>query len=105
MRTTSFSLTPGFGWVVKCLDLDNRFNGLPHPAETVETDPVFPGPISTQLKQGVTERDLNASSFDYEISGLRPATIAKAVRERRFVESGRSFRMPGTKNSFYGCAT
>ena len=69
-RTTSFSLTPCFSWVVKCLDLENRFNSLPHPAETVETVPVYPGPISTQLKQGVNEKGLSASSFDYEISGL-----------------------------------
>jgi hypothetical protein len=70
MRTTSFSLTPCFSWVEKRLDLENRFNGLPHPAETVETVPVFTEPRSTQLKQGVNERDLSASSFDYEISGL-----------------------------------
>jgi len=37
MRTTSFSLTPCFSWVVKCADQENHFNGLPHPAETVET--------------------------------------------------------------------
>jgi hypothetical protein len=53
--------------MVKCLDLENRFNGLPHPTETVETVPVFPRPISTQLNQGVKERGILASSFDYEI--------------------------------------
>jgi len=72
MRATSFSLTPCFSWVGKCLDQENRFNGLPHRAETVETVPVFLGPISTQLKQGVNERGLSASSFNYEISGLSP---------------------------------
>jgi hypothetical protein len=69
MRTTSFSLTPCFSWVVKCLDFENRFNGLPHPAETVETVPAFSGPISTQLKQGVNKRGFRASSFDYEYPG------------------------------------
>jgi len=56
MRTTSFSLTPCFSGVVKYLDLENRFNGLLYPAQTVETVPAFPVPISTQLKQGVNER-------------------------------------------------
>ena len=50
------SLTPCFSWVGKPLNRDNRFNGLPHPAKTVETVPAFPGSISTQLKQGVNER-------------------------------------------------
>jgi hypothetical protein len=68
-RTTSFSLTPCFSCVVKCLDLVNRFNGSPQPTETVETVPTSPGAISTQLKQGVNEMGFSASSFDFEISG------------------------------------
>ena len=34
------SLTPCFSWVGRCRDLENRFNGLPHLVETVETVPV-----------------------------------------------------------------
>ncbi|MEA2917896.1 MAG: hypothetical protein QOJ15_9977, partial [Bradyrhizobium sp.] len=37
MRIIPLSLTPCFGRVGKGLKRENRFNGLPHTAETVET--------------------------------------------------------------------
>src|SRR5258706_8736027 len=55
----SMSLTPCFSWVWKRHQRENRFNGLPHPVETVETVLRRTKPLFTQLKQGVNERGLN----------------------------------------------
>ena len=51
-----FSLTPCFSWVWKRDQVKNRFNGLPHSVETVETAATDSSPIFTQLKQGVNEK-------------------------------------------------
>src|SRR2546423_12308784 len=67
---TPFSLTPCFSWVWKCHQRKNRFNGLPHTVETVETVPRHPKPLFTQLKQGVNESMLSRRASLCEISGL-----------------------------------
>ncbi len=65
-----FSLTPCFSWVWKCAQVKNRFNGLPHCVETVETVTNGSSPIFTQLKQGVNERGFELRSWCYEICRL-----------------------------------
>lgn len=52
------TLTPCFGWVWLRKEAKNRFNGLLHTVETVETVTIGSGLICTQLKQGVNEKIL-----------------------------------------------
>ena len=49
----SLSLTPCFSGVFANRGDLNRFNGFPHPVETVETVLAFYLPLVTQLKLGV----------------------------------------------------
>jgi hypothetical protein len=46
----------GFSWVWKRHQEKNRFNGLPHTLETVETVPGHPELILTPLKRVVNEK-------------------------------------------------
>jgi outer membrane lipoprotein-sorting protein len=59
-----------FSWVWSRPERDNRFNGLPHTVETVETVPARLGPCSTQLKQGVNERGSGLRRWAFEVFGL-----------------------------------
>ncbi|MEK7684725.1 MAG: hypothetical protein AAB466_04830, partial [Verrucomicrobiota bacterium] len=54
--TDVLSLTPCFSGVFGSHDEQNRFNGLPHAGETVETVPIATSSLFTQLKQGVNEK-------------------------------------------------
>jgi hypothetical protein len=63
-----FSLTPSFSWVWKRVETKNRFNGLPHAVETVETVTTLSVPIFTQLKLGVNESACIRRSRVCEIS-------------------------------------
>jgi len=64
------SLTPCFSWVWQRRQTRNRFNGLPHTVETVETVPARLDPCSTQLKQGVNERGSDLRPWVFEVFGL-----------------------------------
>ena len=66
-QADDFSLTRSFSWVWKRVEAQNRFNGLLHTVETVETVATAYGPSFTQLKQGVNERP---PVEVHEISGL-----------------------------------
>ena len=88
-----FSLTPCFSWVWKHCEKKNRFNGLSHPVETVETVPTSASWIPTQLKQGVNERDFELRSKGYEISALKTELRTKRPLAQGAVSScARNFR-------------
>ena len=70
IRDRWISLTPCFSWVPRRHIRENRFNGLPHAVETVETVPTCLAPRNTQLKQGVNERGCKLPACACEICGL-----------------------------------
>src|SRR5467141_1159859 len=84
-RLIRLSLTPCFSWVWKCREQENRFNGLAHPAQTVEKVPTSAGFIPTQIKQGVNEKFLESQSRASEIAGLshnspcKPGALARCL--------------------------
>ena len=69
-----FSLTPCFSWVFGSHDEQNRFNGLLHGVETVETVPTVTRSLFTQLKQGVNEKVVESSGKACEVSGPDPGS-------------------------------
>ena len=74
-----FSLTPCFSWVWKRREKGNRFNGLSHTVETVETVPTSANSNLTQLKQGVNEKIFGARSRVYKTFRLGAAALLMMV--------------------------
>ncbi len=68
-RLERLTLTPSFSWVRETRESKNRFNGLLHSAETVETVLDCSDFVNTQLKQGVNEIRLSRRLTTCELSG------------------------------------
>jgi hypothetical protein len=90
LTNSPFSLTPCFSWVRKRHENENRFNGLSHTAETVETVLTSTNPAATQLKQGVNESVLGVQSrdhgtFERKQSALLQRTVLRRTNSARFL--------------------
>src|SRR6266536_658224 len=94
-RMRDLSLTPCFSWVWERQDVKNRFNGFPHTIETVETVPNGSDSLTTQLKQGVNERDFTLWVNLSEMSALVALLAAVTFFSGCVNTSVPSTRLPG----------
>lgn len=77
------TLTPCFSWVWLRKEAKNRFNGLLHTVETVETVTIVSGLICTQLKQGVNEKIL-AGAENVRNVRVKTASCKKTIPNRSY---------------------